>query len=805
MAQEQDKNYEIGSANDLLHNYLEDYMTRVYKDTNPEGRVILSNAKQGKFATNVTMARQRVYESTLTALLKSPKEMLLDPVSVTAQGRASLIKAAANRQLIDNLRDKFARASDGRPAVVLSGQGRVVTGENGEDPKTFIQPDRVRKINVADSVIESLQKTGDLQRFLDEGSLKDITPYIYPTNAKTALARLEEQAGKREAQYDEVGNNKLRTQIMYLKSMIANNDFSGLKEFNDGLKKQYAWDPQDYISLANGAMKGWNFVTNDSAGNGILVRSDIKVHPEFAQYMKDRLGMEKSGISNNPIGKAALGLGTKLKHTLLSLSPFHMVQIGLRGIMTGVNPFTLNAPDILHGAKVDPMDPSSPTKIYKMVEHGMTTGTDYKALQEHSEGVAAGGNALKLIPGVGKTIANSLDWFQDFLFKRYIPAIKATAAEHMFDEYTRLHPEWSVDRVARVAAAHANDSFGGINWRAMGRSATTQDWGRLMLLAPDWLESEMRSGIRLFNRDEGGLGRAQVAKMALGLWGVARVLNLLTTGNAHYEAPFGLAVKNKDGKETVFGIRTLPTDLLHAADSPVDFIKGRLSPTVRLGQELLTQRDQFGRKLAPSDMWADVFHNMMPIAAQSIGQAVTGTGPEIGNAGQIAKAMGATAQVYRTPAQSLAAELASNHSEDGVLDPSQVARHRVVLRLEDQVRSGQMTWPDLVKLTYGTDQLKESELKKIQNNIKATQGMAPDMASLYGRASRLPAKEYLDLLDKMNPQEKAALARLTIQMQKRYLNKSKKELTPEERTKDPVFQRYLRMIPEQQLVESKQQ
>ena len=138
----------------------------MYKDTNPQGRVILSDAKGGKFATNVSMAKQRVYDSNLTALLKSPKQMLLDPVDITARGRAMLIKAAANRQLIDTLRDKFTRASDGRPAVVLSGSGQVVSGANGEDPKTFIDPNRVRKININPKVVDQLTKSGDLQRYL---------------------------------------------------------------------------------------------------------------------------------------------------------------------------------------------------------------------------------------------------------------------------------------------------------------------------------------------------------------------------------------------------------------------------------------------------------------------------------------------------------------------------------------------------------------------------------------------------------------------------------------------------------------
>jgi hypothetical protein len=792
---EQARNFQIGSSNDLLHSFVEDYMTRAYKDLNPLGKVVASEAKQGKFATNVTMARQRVYDSHLTALLKSPKPIDFDPVSVTAKGRGELIKAAANKQLIDTLRDSFTRGSDGRPAVVLSGQGQVVSGQNGEDPKTFIDPNRVRKINIADSVVQQLDKSGDLQRFLDEGTIKDLTPHVHPSNIQAAIEKLEEQSTRKEAQYDEVGNNKLSTDIMYLKSMANNKDFSGLKEFNEAQKKIYAWDPQDYISLNNNAMKGWNFVTNDSAGHNILVRSDIRVHPEFAEYLKNRLGLEPSAVASSAVGKALLGAGTKMKETLLSLSPFHMVQEALRGIMVGVNPFHITGPDILTGAKVDPLDPNSPTKINVGVRNNLQLGVDYKSLQDHSEGVAAGGGILRLIPGVGKPLSNAMDWYQSFLFKRYIPALKARGYELMFDRYREAHPDWSDDHVAKAAATHANNTFGGIPWRQMGRSATNQDWGRLLLLAPDWLEAEMRSGANLFNKDEGGIGREQVAKMSLGLWGIARVLNYASTGNFHNEAPFGLAVKNKEGKETVFGIRTLPTDLLHAASDPVGFIKGRLSPTMRTGEELLSQRDQLGRKLAPEDLWADVFRNMAPIPAQTIGQMVSGSGPSVGNPGQVWKSIGGTARTYATPAQKLAAELASNHNEDGPVDSSQMARHSRVMQLEDQVRAGDLSWPDLMKLTYETDQLKESELKHIQQNLQKTKGLDSSMASLYTRASRLPAKEYLQLLDTANPSEKTALVPLTIQVQRKYLTKAKKDETPEERQRDPVFQRLLRTIP----------
>jgi len=808
LREEDANNYQIGSVNDILHNYLENHMTRLYKDTNPDGNIVLSNSKQGKFQTNVSMARHQVYDSHLTALLKSPKEIVMDPVYSTAQGRAALVKAAANRQFIDTLRDNFTRGSDGRPAVVVSGAGKVIQGPNGEDPRTMVSPDRVRKINIADPVLEQLQKNGDLQRFLDDGTIKEITPTVRNENIDDFINRLEQRGQKQEAQYDEEGNNILRQKIAELnriKTLQGPEKSQALDAYNATQKKMYAWDPQDYVSLEHPSMKAWKFATSDPSGNPVFVNSDIMVHPEFAEYVKNRLGLEQSALQRNPVSKALLGAGTKLKETLLSLSPFHMVQLGLRGVLTGVNPFTLEAPDLINGAKVDPSDPYSPTKLYKMVEQGMQTGTDYKALQEHSEGVSSGGGLLKLLPVVGKPLSNALNFYQDFLFKRYLPAIKASAAEHMFDEYQRLHPEWSVDRVAKVAGTHASEAFGGINWKAMGRNATTQDWGRLLLLAPDWLESELRSGARLFNGEEGGLGRAQVAKMSMALWGIARVLNYTTTGNPHYEAPFGLAIKNKDGKETIYGIRTLPTDLLHAASDPVGFIKGRLAPTIRLGQEALTQRDQFGRKLAPEDLWIDAFRNMAPIPAQAIGQAITGTGPEIGNVGQLWKAGGGTAQTYQTPAQKLAAELASNHNEDGILDSSIMHRHRVVLGLEDKLRSGEVTWPELYQLAYTQDQITPKELETIKKNYKATRELDASTASLYTRASRLPAKEYFSLLDVASPAERTALIPLTKQVIKRYINSAKKDLTPQERASDPLFNRVLRMLPQIETAEPAQQ
>jgi hypothetical protein len=118
----------------------------------------------------------------------------------------------------------------------------------------------------------------------------------------------------------------------------------------------------------------------------------------------------------------------------------------------------------------------------------------------------------------------------------------------------------------------------------------------------------------------------------------------------------------------------------------------------------------------------------------------------------------------------------------------------MIINLEDQVRAGEVSWPDVVKLTYNTGQLKESEMKRMQQNLQHTKGMDSTMASLYTRASRLPATEYLQLMEQMNPSEKTALLPLTQQVMKKYTSKAMKSMTPQERSQDPTLQRILNMM-----------
>lgn len=785
-----DRTWNIGNAMGLITSKIENHIHQIWgPKENAIGNELAQEARTGKLETSVNQARKRVWGTYLDGLLRGRQIVGDDPVAVIAHDYNTLYKAASNRAFIDTLRDHNVRASDGRPLVVLSGLGHAVSGPNGENSAYLVDPNRVRNIQIANNVVDTMRKTGDLDRFLNKGDILDSTPRVYPNNIDQFIEKFERQGQSQAAQYDEAGNNILRKNIEILKN-VKNGTLpaSALDEVNAQQDPFYTWHPQDYVIPGHSSLQGWNWLAKTEDGTNILTRADLKFHPESAQYLINRLGLDSSPLRDKStligkVGSAVLTGGKEAKSVLLSGSPFHLMQIALRGVMTGTNPFRT---DLFVELQNRPA-------LKRMVRWGLTLAGDKQALEDHSAGLAQHSKILGKIPILGK----SMDWYQDFLFNRYIPSMKADAAEQMFTKYQNAHPEWTADAAAKAAAEHVNSVYGGINWRALGRATATQDWFHIFALAPDWLESEMRFAGSMLR---GGLGdknfsREQVLKMSAGLWGVARVLNYANTGNFHFEAPFGVATKDKDGREVIYSVRTLPTDILHMASDPAGFLKGRMSPFARLSEEAASGRDTFGRKLAPGDLAVDIARNMAPIPAQALGQIASGDTTSVGNAGQFAKSAGVTAHVYRTEGEKLATQLSSDHDDAGPLDPAKLHKYEVLSKLEDGLRSGSITTKDLDEARdFGP--LSPDDHKKIMENLKLTQGLDPELARMVTKVHRLPATDALKVWDAATPKEKTALVKVLIKKKQSYIQNAMKKESPQERLNDPTFRRLRLMFQE---------
>jgi len=589
-----------------------------------------------------------------------------------------------------------------------------------------------------------------------------------------------------------------------------------LQDINDRQPKKYLWNPKGYIPIDHPAFTDWKWMATMPDKTPVLASSHFAVHPEIYDYLVNRLGLERSKLRENKgIGKVTAPLlkaGQFFKGAILSGSPFHVIQEMLRGVMLGINPFIRPNPI----EDINELFPTSRGNLPLLrlgIENSLNIYNNRFMAEDAAVGVAQHvyfGDLIHKIPVV-KNAATGYERYanqiHDFLFSRYIPSLKASGFKRMFEKYAEAHPDWSNDAVAYAAAQHVNNAFGGINWREFGRSATTQDLFHLVALAPDWLESEMRFAAQLFNNvgigplkykpDSGrNFTREQVAYVAGLVWASARVLNLLYSGNAHFETPFGLATKDKDGREIEFSVRTMPTDILHMASDPMGFLNGRMSPLLRTEEEVRTGRNQYGQKLTPGEKYVDMVSNLIPIWGQQIIKEASGlsTSADVPGYAQIARAGGFTSQVYRTPAQKTAANLAAERSEEGSMNPAKIARHRLLLQLEDDMRSNRITIPDLEQMvSYGN--LPIADAKAVIKNVQETAGQDPETARLYSRVSRLDFQGAMAVWDDANQEEKKVLEKLIRKKAASYLKKSITDFTPDERAKDPMFKRARQIAP----------
>ena len=735
-------NFERASEGGALEEGLEHYVTHMWqKDANnPAANRLLAEARSGSFAVNTSMARHRTFSHAIEGQLLGRRLAVTDPIALAAHNGNTFDRVLAARKVLERLQDKGLRASDGRPMVALSGSGTIVQGKDGENPAVLVHPDKVRSIRIANKVVEGLRKTGDLDRLLKEGR-------VVKYGEVEPIATAVDTGGESSAQ------SSKGTQ-------------------------HYAWATHDYRSVSHPSFEGWQMASQDTNGNPVLVRGELKAHPEAYQYIKRQLETQ------SPLAETLKPLftaGREAKGILLSFDIFHLVQESLRALMTGVSPFGAEKWDLR----------TNPT-LGLLVENGLTM-KNYGAIDSFQEGQMVGhSHLLSKVPYIGPASG----WFQDFLFQKYVPGLKARAAEHLYNRYKKAYPEYSDSKVAQLAAEDTNMRFGGLNLKREGRALATQDVFRLVALAPDWLESEMRSMSRAMGGD-GQVMRRDLAKVAVTMWLAARVLNQLNTGNAHYEAPFGVAYKDDEGREKVISLRTLPTDMLHAVTDPLKFMRYRASPLERTISTVYTGRDEQGRRLPARDLvWDILGDSVVPLPLQNVTKKMSGFSPQENWKELGIRGAGAQVTAYKTDAMQKASQLSADRSDSGPVDPDKLRAHAVKIELEDRLRSGSIQPQELWQMV-DQDLISPREAKGMMTNINKTRGMEPDMAKLYTRAARLPTADFLLVWESATNAEKAALTPLMLKKKSSYFKKVFTEFSGEERRTDATYLKLKKLFPEQ--------
>ena len=346
--------------------------------------------------------------------------------------------------------------------------------------------------------------------------------------------------------------------------------------------EQYA----DYERFDHPALRKWRWAhTEEETGKQTFVQGDALLHPEIYDKVKNNLSrsairtwtVKAMGAEIRP-GQALLRVSGGIKHVILSLSGFHEMTERERAAEHGV-------------FRTEPLDLNDPEQRFA-VDHGLMVA-DYNALQDFSEGVAAGGLASK-IPAIGP----AYDSYLVHLFRRLIPELKMAVFKKEMSRNADRYPDLTRDQAGMLTADQVNETFGGLNYKAMGRNPTMQDIFRLAFLAPDFFESSFKSQAKAAGTAAGGAypyGRGHLRAILVGavaLYALARILNEVTDGQAHWDKPFSIVYRGKE-----YSIRTRAADLLRMVSEPQRFMYGRLSPLAKGAAEAGTGYDDQGHKI----------------------------------------------------------------------------------------------------------------------------------------------------------------------------------------------------------------
>jgi hypothetical protein len=90
----------------------------------------------------------------------------------------------------------------------------------------------------------------------------------------------------------------------------------------------------------------------------------------------------------------------------------------------------------------------------------------------------------------------------EFLFGEFGAGLKAKAFIIELRNQTKEHPNEDPSVLAKRVARLINDDFGGLHLQRLGRNPTLQHIFRLMALAPDWTESNVRTMVKTITASE---------------------------------------------------------------------------------------------------------------------------------------------------------------------------------------------------------------------------------------------------------------------------------------------------------------
>ncbi len=370
------------------------------------------------------------------------------------------------------------------------------------------------------------------------------------------------------------------------------------------------WRPKDaltadgrpYRTIDHWALRGWKFAGMSEEGNPILVNGDFLVHPDHYSFLKNELGKSILRDPDGPLGdfakvtNALLNSTVFLKGSKFASATFHMATLAEHSMFHAF----AGLPSRERLALLSPstrgveLDPARDPELARLMRAGTNLGFD-GSRELFEEGLAGHGGLWSKVPGLGDVMTR----LSDFLFKSYMPALKAKTAKVFLHANLERYAgdiasgKISQEQVYEQTAQQANAAFGAqqnkLAWTALGRNKTLMDVNRLLFTAPDFLVSRLKvlgQALKPYNAEQRYFILAQAALVYTG----ARVINAIFRKDHDPMWDPRLWDKVVLG-DRAYSARFLVSDYGHLIQDPVDFAAGRVGPYPKMAIDALVQRD----------------------------------------------------------------------------------------------------------------------------------------------------------------------------------------------------------------------
>jgi hypothetical protein len=236
------------------------------------------------------------------------------------------------------------------------------------------------------------------------------------------------------------------------------------------------WRPKDavtadgrpYRTIDHWALRDWKFASATEEGNPVIVHGDFLVHPDYYKFLKNELG--KSWL-RDPEGGGKyfnwlLDSAAFLKASKFASATFHMVTLAEHSAFHAFagKPTAERASLLWPSTRGIELDPAKNPELAQLMRHGTELGFGMQR-EMFEEGLASHGGIWGRIPGLGDAMTR----MSDFLFKRYMPALKVkTALAMLHANMERYSDKLSPEQIYELTSNQANAAFGAQNWRVLG-------------------------------------------------------------------------------------------------------------------------------------------------------------------------------------------------------------------------------------------------------------------------------------------------------------------------------------------------